>query len=88
MIDTDGGADDAAAILLALSAWANNDSDHEIVAITCVNGNVDQKTVQKNVLKTLTIANASDVIIIFCTILNTCSHGYFHQYRLPFMEEQ
>lgn len=65
MIDTDGGADDAAAILLALSAWANRDSDFEVVAITCVNGNTDEKQVQENVLKTITIANASNVYTFF-----------------------
>lgn len=64
MIDTDGGADDAAAILLALSAYNNNDSDFEILAITCVNGNVDQRTAQTNVLKTLTVASESNVNMI------------------------
>lgn len=59
VIDTDGGADDAAAILLALSAYHNDDSDY--VAITVVNGNVDQKTAQTNVLKVLTVANDSNV---------------------------
>lgn len=61
MIDTDGGADDAASILLALSAWHNKDSNFEIVAITCVNGNTVEANVEENILKTLTIANASNV---------------------------
>lgn len=65
VIDTDGGADDAAAILLALSAWNNNDSNFEVVAITCVNGNTDEKTAEENVLKTITIGNTSNVTIIF-----------------------
>lgn len=63
VIDTDGGADDAAAILLALSAWANKDSDYEVVAITCVHGNTDEKNVEENILKTITVANVSGVII-------------------------
>lgn len=64
MIDTDGGADDAAAILLALSAWAHHDSDFEVIAITCVNGNTAEINVEENVLKTITIANASNVTTI------------------------
>lgn len=61
MIDTDGGADDAAALLLILSAYFNNDSNFKVEAITCVHGNVDQKTAQVNVLKTLTIADSPNV---------------------------
>lgn len=61
VIDTDGGADDAAGILLTLFAREKFDSNFEVVAITVVNGNVDQKTAQTNILKTLTIANAPNV---------------------------
>lgn len=61
VIDTDGGADDAASILLVLSAWARKDSNFEVVAITCVNGNTNEANVEENILKTITIANASDV---------------------------
>lgn len=62
VIDSDGGADDAAAILLVLSAWANKDSKFEVVALTCVNGNTGEANVEHNTLKTLTIANVSNVI--------------------------
>jgi len=63
VIDTDAGADDAMAILLLLSARANNDTNFDIVAITCTYGNTNLKNVEKNVLKTLTIANESKVTI-------------------------
>lgn len=64
MVDTDGGADDAASILLLLSAWAKKDSNYEVVAITCVNGNTVETIAEMNVLKAITIANASNVIFI------------------------
>jgi len=64
VIDTDGGADDAMAILLTLSMIANNDTNFDIVAITCTYGNTNLSNVEKNVLKTLTIANESKVTII------------------------
>lgn len=85
VIDTDGGADDAAAILLAISAWEKNDSDFEVVAITCVNGNTVIKNVEKNVLKTITIGNATQVnnftfFVTFSTIV------FFN--RFPSMQEE
>ncbi|KAG4078372.1 hypothetical protein HA402_013082 [Bradysia odoriphaga] len=61
VIDSDAGADDAASILLALSAWANKDSEFEVVALTCVNGNTNESNVEHNVLKTLTVANVSNI---------------------------
>ncbi|XP_063980076.1 uncharacterized protein LOC135164032 isoform X2 [Diachasmimorpha longicaudata] len=61
VIDTDAGGDDAMAILLALSAWESNDSNFEVIGITCVYGNTYEKNVEINVLKTLTIANASKI---------------------------
>ncbi|XP_026819481.1 probable uridine nucleosidase 1 [Rhopalosiphum maidis] len=61
VIDTDAGADDAMAILLLLSACANNDTNFDIVAITCTYGNTNLRNVEKNVLKTLTIANQSKI---------------------------
>lgn len=61
MIDTDAGADDAMALLLLLSAYANNDIDYDIIGITCTYGNTNIKNVENNVLKTLTIANISNV---------------------------
>jgi len=64
VVDTDGGADDAMAILLTLSMIANNDTNFDIVAITCTYGNINLSNVEKNVLKTLTIANESKVTII------------------------
>ncbi|XP_074109782.1 uncharacterized protein LOC141534361 isoform X2 [Cotesia typhae] len=56
IIDTDGGPDDSAAILLILSACANNDTNYEVIGITCVYGNTYEENVEQNVLKTLTLA--------------------------------
>ncbi|KAL5239765.1 hypothetical protein ACI65C_007175 [Semiaphis heraclei] len=56
VIDTDAGADDAMAILLTISMYANSNTNFEIVAITCTYGNTHLTNVEKNVLKTLTIA--------------------------------
>jgi hypothetical protein len=72
VIDTDAGADDAMAILLLLSACANNDTNFDIVAITCTYGNTNLRNVEKNVLKTLTIANQSKVIKTKKNYLLTC----------------
>ncbi|CAD6207140.1 GSCOCG00010132001-RA-CDS [Cotesia congregata] len=58
IIDTDGGPDDSAAILLILSACANNDTNYEVVGITCVYGNTYEENVEQNVLKTLTLAKS------------------------------
>ncbi|XP_015123005.1 probable uridine nucleosidase 1 [Diachasma alloeum] len=61
VIDTDAGGDDAVAILLVLSVWAANDSNFEVVGITCTYGNTVEKNVEMNVLQTLTIANMSQI---------------------------
>ncbi|XP_025203355.1 probable uridine nucleosidase 1 [Melanaphis sacchari] len=61
VIDTDAGADDAMAILLLLSVCANNNINIDIVAITCTYGNSNLRNVEKNVLKTLTIANETKI---------------------------
>ncbi|XP_022171773.1 probable uridine nucleosidase 1 isoform X1 [Myzus persicae] len=61
VIDTDAGSDDAMALLLTLSVSANNDTNFDIVAITCTYGNTNLTNVEKNVLKTLTIANESKI---------------------------
>ncbi|XP_063980080.1 uncharacterized protein LOC135164033 isoform X2 [Diachasmimorpha longicaudata] len=61
VIDTDAGGDDAVAILLVLSAWAANDSNFEVVGITCTYGNTLETNVEMNVLQTLTIANMSQI---------------------------
>jgi len=62
VVDTDGGADDAMAILLLLTANAHyNDSYFNVVAITCVYGNSELSNVEQNVLKTLSIANETKV---------------------------
>jgi len=66
VIDTDAGSDDAIAILLTLSMSASNDTNFDIVAITCTYGNTNLSNVEKNVLKTLTVANESKVTIIQC----------------------
>lgn len=54
--------------MLVLSSWEKKDSDYELVAITCVDGNTLEKNVEENVLKTLTIANASHVITFFFAV--------------------
>jgi len=64
VVDTDAGADDAMALLLILSAYYKNNSNFKIVAITCTYGNTDLTNVEKNVLKTLTIADQFIVTII------------------------
>ncbi|XP_051160050.1 inosine-uridine preferring nucleoside hydrolase-like isoform X2 [Leptopilina boulardi] len=63
IIDTDAGADDAVAILLALKYEAANKNDIDIIAITCTYGNTKRENVEKNVLKTLIIANRTDIPI-------------------------
>ncbi|KAL5239763.1 hypothetical protein ACI65C_007173 [Semiaphis heraclei] len=61
VIDTDAGADDAMALFLTISMSANRGTNFEIVAITCTYGNTYLTNVEKNVLKTLTIANESKI---------------------------
>ncbi|XP_076653319.1 nucleoside hydrolase [Halictus rubicundus] len=56
IIDTDAGADDAAAILLTLKS-----ERFQVLAITCTYGNTYLDNVVNNVLKTLTIANRDDI---------------------------
>ncbi|KAJ8675231.1 hypothetical protein QAD02_011017 [Eretmocerus hayati] len=56
IIDTDAGGDDAVALMLALTV-----KEIEVLAITCTYGNTHIDNVEINVLKTLTIANRSDV---------------------------
>ncbi|ESO97843.1 hypothetical protein LOTGIDRAFT_103620 [Lottia gigantea] len=55
IIDVDTGADDAMAILFAV---AQCHSGTEILAITCVNGNIDLNNVSRNTLRTLQYADA------------------------------
>lgn len=64
-VDTDAGADDAIALLLLFGAWDNNDTNYEVIAITCVNGNTGEDNVRQNVLRTLTVANKPNVITHF-----------------------
>ncbi|CAH1732435.1 unnamed protein product [Aphis gossypii] len=61
VIDTDAGADDAMAILLLLSVCASNNTNFDIVAITCTYGNSYLSNVEKNVLKTLSIADETNI---------------------------
>ncbi|KAH0546319.1 hypothetical protein KQX54_008380 [Cotesia glomerata] len=65
VIDTDGEADDSAAILLTLSTFAQKVSDHEVVGITCVYGNTYENNVEINILKTLTVANSTHQIPVY-----------------------
>ncbi|KXJ23351.1 inosine-uridine preferring nucleoside hydrolase [Exaiptasia diaphana] len=55
VIDCDAGIDDAQAIMLALSL------DVEVVAITCVAGNVSVDQVAKNVLRILDVCGRTDI---------------------------
>ena len=62
IIDTDGGADDASAILLTLQAEKLLKNEGvKVMAITCTYGNTAEINAEINVLKILTIANRSDV---------------------------
>jgi purine nucleosidase len=56
LVDTDPGADDAVAILLALRT-----PGAEVVALTTVAGNVDVEQATHNALKTLSVAGRLDV---------------------------
>ncbi|KAJ4436326.1 hypothetical protein ANN_18957, partial [Periplaneta americana] len=56
IIDTDAGADDAVAILMALGQ-----TDVDVIALTCVNGNTALDNVVVNVLKTLKTAGRLDI---------------------------
>ncbi|XP_015517397.2 uncharacterized protein C1683.06c-like [Neodiprion lecontei] len=60
LIDTDAGADDAIAILMALQSQKLY-GDANVVGITCVNGNTYVDNVVLNVLKTLKIVDRLDV---------------------------
>ena len=55
IIDCDTGIDDAQAILIALS------QDVEVLAITCVAGNVTVENVCVNVLKVLEVCERTDI---------------------------
>lgn len=69
----DAGGDDAATILLALSLEEKlKDDGFKVVAITCTYGNTALANVERNVMKILTIANRTDVIIAF--IISTIIH--------------
>ena len=65
IIDTDAGGDDALAILLALKYEALHNREIAIIAITCTHGNTEEKNVELNVLKILTIAERNDVSHIY-----------------------
>jgi len=56
VIDTDGGVDDAVAIL-----WAATRQDIELLAITVVHGNVESKVAAENVCRVLELAGRDDV---------------------------
>ncbi|XP_046735084.1 uncharacterized protein C1683.06c-like isoform X2 [Diprion similis] len=60
LIDTDAGADDAIAILMALQSEKLY-GDANVVGITCVNGNTYVDNVVLNVLKTLKVVDRLDV---------------------------
>ncbi|CAK9818095.1 Probable uridine nucleosidase 2 [Anthophora quadrimaculata] len=60
IIDTDAGADDAVAILLTLKSESKG---FKVIAITCSYGNTDLENVATNVLKILTVANRSDILV-------------------------
>ena len=56
VIDTDGGVDDAVAIL-----WAATRHDVDLLAITVVHGNVDSRIAAENVCRVLELAGRNDV---------------------------
>ena len=56
VIDTDGGVDDAVAIL-----WAATHKDVDLLAITVVHGNVDSRIAAENVCRVLELAGRDDV---------------------------
>lgn len=56
VIDTDGGVDDAVAIL-----WAATRGDIELLAITVVHGNVESQVAAENVCRVLELAGRDDV---------------------------
>ena len=56
ILDVDTGIDDAQAIMLAVSL-----PNIEVLAITCVHGNVDVHTACINTLKVLRVCNRLDV---------------------------
>lgn len=58
IIDVDTGVDDAQALMLALSR-----PDVDVVAVTCVSGNIHLDQVCVNTLKVLKICNRLDVSI-------------------------
>ncbi|XP_033208244.1 inosine-uridine preferring nucleoside hydrolase-like isoform X2 [Belonocnema kinseyi] len=61
ILDTDAGADDAVAILLYLKYEALNKEDFKLIAITCTHGNTEERNVEENVLKILTVAQRNDI---------------------------
>ncbi|XP_058797585.1 uncharacterized protein LOC131667862 [Phymastichus coffea] len=66
IIDTDAGSDDAIAILLLLRAESLREMylpHYELIGITCTYGNTEEENVEINVLKTLTIANRTDILV-------------------------
>lgn len=56
IIDCDTGVDDAQAIMMALSR-----PEVDVIAITCVNGNVDIENVCRNTLRVLKVCDALHV---------------------------
>ena len=59
VIDTDGGVDDAVAIL-----WAATHKDVDLLAITVVHGNVDSQIAAENVCRVLELAGRYDVPVV------------------------
>lgn len=59
VIDTDGGVDDAVAIL-----WAATCKDVDLLAVTVVHGNVDSQISAENVCRVLELAGRYDVPVV------------------------
>lgn len=76
IIDCDAGIDDAQAILIALS------QEVEVLAITCVAGNVELDNVCANVLKVLELCGRTDIPVYkgsTCSLLgDVTSASHFH----------
>ena len=65
IIDTDTGVDDAMALLMALEAHKRGQV--EVLAITAVTGNTEERHAQRNILRTIGNSEiCSSVVNTFC----------------------
>lgn len=81
IIDTDAGADDAAAIFMALNKEKDN-SSFKVIAITCVHGNTAVENVVVNVFKILQTVGRLDVSPITLSLHNSVSSTH----SIPYLQ--